>query len=71
LVFKFIFFNPFSGYFKKVCEKCPPKLWLFSASGLLCVMKTPDDEKKMNNSRSVNPENIITTVNTTNDGGDW
>jgi len=59
--------------FKKLAEKCPKKLWLFSGSGTLYVMKTPEDGQEMldGTGAGVNPDNIIDTVKISNDGGDW
>jgi hypothetical protein len=59
--------------FKKLAKRCPKKLWLFSASGTLHVMKTPDDGKEMLDGigSSVNQDNSIDTIGISNDGGDW
>lgn len=60
--------------FKKLAEKCPKKLWLFSGSGTLYVMKTPEDGNENGggcNGSGVNQENIIDRIKIRNDGGDW
>jgi hypothetical protein len=57
--------------FKQLAKRCPKKLWLFSASGLLCVMKTPESGEVMGDNQGVNRENIIDTIHIKNDGGDW
>lgn len=50
------------------------RLWLFSASGSLTVMmheciSNPNSGMKLNG--GVNQDNIITTIDIPNDGGDW
>lgn len=59
--------------FKKLAKKCPKKLWLFSASGTLHVMKTPDsgDVHCEGTGGGVNPDNSIDRIKISNDGGDW
>ena len=59
-------------------EKHGERLWLFSASGSLHVMMYAGDknpfsnkEESTTNKGGVNPENMITTINIPNDGGDW
>ena len=58
-----------------VCDNVPnKKLWLFSASGALCVMKTPEDGEEHGgfSSTGVNQDNVIGHIrNMRNDGGDW
>ncbi len=59
--------------FKKLAKRCPKKIWLFSASGTLHVMKVPKDGNEMNDGvgGGVNADNSIDTVDISNDGGDW
>lgn len=57
--------------FKKICKKCPKKLWLFSANGTLNIMKTPDDGETLNDNGGCNQDNVVDWANITNDGGDW
>jgi hypothetical protein len=60
--------------FKNLAKECPKSLWLYSASGTLCVMKTPKDGNEMGSGtrgEGVNDENIIDTIDIRNDGGDW
>lgn len=60
--------------FKKLAKRCPKKLWLFSASGTLHVMKTPNDgieEGGGSDGYGVNSENSIDRIEISNDGGDW
>lgn len=52
------------------------RLWLFSASGDLCVMMEHDDETNpsplMGSNEGVNQDNFITSIDgIRNDGGDW
>ena len=58
---------------KRVAKIWPDSLWLFSASGSLCVMR--NDE---NGDRVVDPiyggveqEYIVDNIDIENDGGDW
>ena len=59
--------------FKKLAADCPKSLWLFSASGTLCVMKSPKNglEHGGGDGYGVNQENMIDTIDIRNDGGDW
>jgi len=57
--------------FRKLVKRCPESLWLFSASGTLCVMKFPEDYEINLKSGSVNQENIVATIPITNEGGGW
>lgn len=56
-----------------VARKWPPSLWLFSASGTLCVMKCgPGGERMMTPGGGYDPEyHTPTAVHIPNDGGDW
>jgi hypothetical protein len=58
---------------QKLAKKWPSSLWLFSASGCLCVMK-----KKDNGERAILPDGLsmdqdycINTIDIENEGGDW
>ena len=64
---------------KRVAKKWPDSLWLFSASGDLCVMKKNeageiallgnlDYEFKGN---AVDPDYLVEQIDIENDGGDW
>lgn len=47
-------------------------LWLFSASGTLCVMKRDKNgDRFVLSSGGVDPSAVIETINIPNDGGDW
>lgn len=56
---------------KNVAKIWPKSLWLFSASGTLCVMKKKDGETVMNSSGSVDDNFVVDYINIENDGGDW
>jgi len=57
---------------KRVAKIWPKSLWLYSASGTLCVMKHGHNQEQMNtNSGGVDPNYVITTIDISNDGGDW
>ncbi len=58
--------------FKKLAKKCPENLWIFSASGSLCIMKTPEDGNEMRETGGFNQDNLIEIIRgIKNDGGDW
>lgn len=57
---------------KRVAKSWPASLWLFSASGSLCVMQKGDDGDRVRLScGGADPGAIIETINIENDGGDW
>lgn len=57
---------------RELATMWPESLWLFSASGGLCVMQTLPDGTKAYDGISVDPEYIICGINgIMNDGGDW
>ncbi len=57
---------------KRVAERWPDSLWLFSASGTLCVMrKGPDGEHVMRKGAGVDPDYEVATIDIENSGGDW
>lgn len=60
---------------KRLAKRWPKTLWLFSASGTLCVMeKTSDGQVAMteeSNSSFVDPDFCIAEIDIENDGGDW
>ena len=64
----------------KLEKEWPKSLWLFSASGSLCVLRNDENGERavrpyvVNGSDQgggVNSDYIVTTVNIENDGGDW
>lgn len=57
---------------KKVAAKWPKSLWLFSASGSLCVMRSgPNGDQIVNSGGGIDQAYLIVSVNIPNDGGDW
>ena len=64
---------------KSLAKVWPDSLWLFSASGSLCVMKKDKNGNKAylpmsdleDNGGGVDDEYTITTIDIENDGGDW
>lgn len=60
----------------RLAKKWPASLWLFSASGTLCVMRAGPDGDHIHNAggRSkdgVDSAYILDTIDIPNDGGDW
>lgn len=57
---------------RKVAKKWPKSLWLFSASGTLCVMKYKSDRTRgITRFGGVDQDYIVDTIDIANDGGDW
>lgn len=60
---------------KKAARHWPESLWLFSASGTLCVMKKDKAGKRaiLKSSRleGYDPEYLVGTIDIPNDGGDF
>ena len=57
---------------KRVAKKWPKSLWLFSASGSLCVMKKgPDGNCVMTPGGGVDQNYLVDSIYISNDGGDW
>ena len=57
---------------KRIASRWPSSLWLFSASGRLCVMKKDDNnEIVMTSAGGVDPSRIVCNIEIENDGGDW
>lgn len=57
---------------KKLAKTWPKSLWLFSASGSLCVMKNDEDgERRIRDGGGVDDAALVTQINIPNDGGDW
>jgi hypothetical protein len=60
---------------KSVAKIWPESLWLFSASGSLCVMRYKDDGScpvdESSYGGGVMQEYIVDHVDIENDGGDW
>ena len=56
---------------ERVAQNWPKSLWLFSASGTLHVMKYADNGDRMRVFDGMDPDASVTTINISNDGGDW
>ena len=56
---------------KKLAKTWPKSLWLFSASGSLCVMKNDEGGERQMRGDAVDTEACVTTIRIPNDGGDW
>lgn len=56
----------------RLAKRWPDSLWLYSASGSLCVMKRDSNgDQVMTDIGGVDPEYQVDTINIDNDGGDW
>lgn len=58
---------------KRLAKRWPKSLWLFSASGTLCVMRAlPDGDFAHTRDDGVDPNYVLETITgIPNDGGDW
>ncbi len=56
---------------QRLAKKWPKNLWLFSASGTLCVMRKVDGVIKINAHGCVDQNYTVATIEIENDGGDW
>jgi len=58
---------------KALAKRWPKSLWLFSASGLLKVIRCGENgEQVMMAGEGADPDYVVTTVHgIPNDGGDW
>jgi hypothetical protein len=58
---------------KRVEKIWPESLWLFSGSGTLWVMKTKpgDGHVHLKGGGGIDPQYIVTSIDISNDGGDW
>ena len=57
---------------ERLARNWPQTLWIFSASGLLNVMRRGrDGERVYLSTEGVDPAYSLTTVDIPNDGGDW
>lgn len=57
---------------KRIAKAWPKSLWLYSASGSLCVMKRNEDgERAESSTGGVDPDYIVDHIDIPNDGGDW
>lgn len=57
---------------KRLAARWPESLWLFSASGSLCVMQKDDDgDRRRTLGGGMDPAACLDTIGIENDGGDW
>lgn len=60
---------------KNLAKIWPKSLWLFSASGDLCIMKCGENNSHAmcgpNNDQGVDHDYYICSIDISNDGGDW
>jgi len=57
---------------KRLAKRWPKSLWLYSASGTLCVMRCDENGECVHTSRGgVDSDYIVDYINIPNDGGDW
>lgn len=57
---------------QKIASSWPRSLWLFSANGVLHVMKKVNDEKAMTPNGCFDADHTVATIyGIDNDGGDW
>ncbi len=56
---------------KKLAKTWPKSLWLFSASGTLCVMQKKADGERARIEDGIDQEYVVTEIKIENDGGDW
>ena len=57
---------------KRLEKTWPKTLWIFSASGILNIMKVGDNGEHIYTSQGgVDPEYVVGEVNVPSDGGDW
>jgi len=56
---------------KIAARNWPKSLWLFSASGTLCVMKKVDGKRMETRDGGFDQDYIADEIGIENDGGDW
>ena len=57
---------------QRLSKRWPKSLWLYSASGTLCVMKGDENGGAIFNERgSIDSEYVVATIDIPNDGGDF
>lgn len=57
---------------KRLAKNWPKSLWLFSASGTLCVMRADENgNHHVNSNGGVDPAYVLATIAISNDSGDW
>jgi hypothetical protein len=57
---------------RRLAKRWPKTLWLFSASGTLCVMRFGTDGDRLRvDGGGMDPQACLATIAIPNDGGDW
>lgn len=57
---------------KRLAKRWPRTLWLYSASGSLCVVRYAENgERAHKKGGGVDPSYVADTIDIPNDGGDW
>lgn len=57
---------------RRLAKKWPESLWLYSASGSLCVMRCDAAGERVHlPTDGVDPDYCVETIDIPNDGGDW
>lgn len=57
---------------QRLAKRWPDTLWLFSASGSLCVLKMDENgERVKTTNQAVDQAHVVATIDIPNDGGDW
>lgn len=56
---------------KRLEKTWPKSLWLFSASGTLCVMKKDEQGDRIRSGDGIDQAGQVATIKIENDGGDW
>jgi len=62
---------------KRIAKKWPETMWLFSASGTLCVMRKGENGEQVTTDikkyggGGMDQEYVLATIDIINDGGDW
>ena len=57
---------------RRIAKTWPQSLWLFSASGSLCVMRARQDGNHYTTpDGGIDPDYVFETIDIPNDGGDW
>jgi len=57
--------------FKRLAKKWPKSLWLYAASGTMCVMKKDEEDRQAMDGEEVDAGYNVTHIDIECDGGDW
>ena len=56
---------------KRLAKRWPYTLWVFSASGRLCVMRHGEEGHQHMPDGGIDPTYCVDEIDIENDGGDW